>query len=866
MPDEPRTHHVRHIVEAVCGDVWAIYEPKLEQIVGFLEQRANGVTLTADDIRATMRQEESQSFAAVLRRQKGSEENEGPLVIDGVQIMQLYGTLGPRMNLMMEFSGGTSTQQFAADLDRARTNDKVKTVLVEVDSPGGVVSGTEEARQAVLRFKQSGKRIVMFGRNLMASAAYYIGASGSTVVASPSTEVGSVGVYAIVYTATKAIEEAGLKYYVFRAGDLKAAGNAYEELSADRKAALQKRVDDPYRMFLAAVAEDRGVSVDTVASDFGKGSVFLAEEAKRRGMIDDVGLIESVYEFERSRNRGAVSVPVFRAANAAKECTGMNSRIKAALFARGLVDSVEASDELCQVAVNAYLAARGITASDDDSVIAALMLVQEKPKAEAKAEASPNWEQQEAKAVERERTRAADILVSADVFGIDRASAKSAIDSGQTHEDFVKAARAKKAAAEPPIDKGIAAVDSGEDRFAADATDALLYRLADRAAKPQISADAHRLARAPLVELARTSLEMCGQRVDRYASAEDIAEQAMSMAGGAKHRFYSDTDAFIARGEASGPYNRPGMFPYLLANLANKYMDQAIELAEATYRDWTAVSATGLKDFKPVPIVNKGQVDGMDEVLDAEAFREMSVSEEMLSYLFLRRFGNKWGWTPVMVANDDLGAFQEGMLGLQQGWEFTVNDLCLGLLTANAALLDGNALFVASTARGGSGGNYIASGTAPSDAAWAACEALYADFTGIGTTRRVRGTLNTILTPSGAAAQGARRTFETYPVLGETKDAATTANIGLYRGKVRIVVEPELRATSTTAWYALRNPTQPASATVIRAYQPGWGESGRREQWYDSDTKCTYVSIEGRVGAAVKGWRNAVLDSGTGGS
>jgi hypothetical protein len=201
-----------------------------------------------------------------------------------------------------------------------------------------------------------------------------------------------------------------------------------------------------------------------------------------------------------------------------------------------------------------------------------------------------------------------------------------------------------------------------------------------------------------------------------------------------------------------------------------------------------------------------------------------------------------------------------------QGWEFTVNDLCLGLITANTTLLDAVALYYAGTTRGGSGGNTIASGTVPSDAAWASCETLYADFTGIGTTRRVRGTLNAILTPPGAPAQAARRTFETYPVLGETKEAATTDNVGLYRGKVRVIVEPELRANNTTQWYGFRNPTQINNATVIRAYFRGFGERGRREQWYDNKTKCTWVSLEGRIGVAVKSWRNTVRNSGTGGS
>lgn len=58
----------------------------------------------------------------------------------------------------------------------------------------------------------------------------------------------------------------------------------------------------------------------------------------------------------------------------------------------------------------------------------------------------------------------------------------------------------------------------------------------------------------------------------------------------------------------------------------------------------------------------------------------------MLSYTFLRRFGNKWGWTPVMVANDDMAALSEGMIGMMEAWQVTQNRLLVGLITSNPTL------------------------------------------------------------------------------------------------------------------------------------------------------------------------------------
>jgi len=225
--------------------------------------------------------------------------------------------------------------------------------------------------------------------------------------------------------------------------------------------------------------------------------------------------------------------------------------------------------------------------------------------------------------------------------------------------------------------------------------------------------------------------------------------------------------------------------------------------------------------------------------------------------LFLRRFANKWGWTPVMVANDDLGAFVEGMIGLREAWEVTQNRLVVERFTTTENLLDGNNLF-ADRADVGSAtnDNAVTGGGVPSDAQWAAMEEAYADIGGVATGRRVRGSLNVCFTPTGTAHQNAMRTFDkTYAA---EKQAATDATIGIYRGRVGVVPESELRGSSTSTWYALRSPTQLRTATVIRAYFNGYGRGGRRERWYDPTTKTTYVSLEGRVAVATKNWRYAV--------
>ena len=384
-------------------------------------------------------------------------------------------------------------------------------------------------------------------------------------------------------------------------------------------------------------------------------------------------------------------------------------------------------------------------------------------------------------------------------------------------------------------------------------------------AQVELTPEARKLVGRPLWAIAHQSLALAGIQADMYGERELLAESAMAMGDARRTVFFSENERADLIQASSGPANRPGDFPNILSGLANKFLDTVELDDEFSYPEISAELPDGLRDFKPAMMVNRSTVDELDELSDGEKLKDIGLAEEVLSYLHLRRFGNKFGWTPVMVANDDMGAFAEGMIGLQEAWEVTQNRLVLDRLTGGETLLDGTALFANrpdSTVGTipATNNNLRSSGAVPSDSEWGEMAVLYSGIAGIGTGRRVRGTLNTILVPTNAVHQAATRTFDT---LVEQKQAATTANVGIYRGKVRIVPESELNAINATAYYGFRNPTRLTNATICRAYFKGFGTQGRRESWYDPETKCTYVSIEGRIAVAIKNWRYAIKNAGT---
>jgi hypothetical protein len=467
----------------------------------------------------------------------------------------------------------------------------------------------------------------------------------------------------------------------------------------------------------------------------------------------------------------------------------------------------------------------------------------ERELAEARAEAA---EKAAKEATAQAHARMTNIQACGKQFGMSAEQIDAGIKSDKTLEQLVADWTAEKAKNEPPIGR-TTVTETGLQNFERDASAALQLRLGMAVEGAANNADSLRLRHAPMAELARMSLGAAGQRIDSY-DREQVIRLALEHGGFGVQTIGADS---------GGPVNRPGLFPNILSNLFNKMLDDAIELAAPTYPEWTGVWPSDLPDFKPAPVVNKGQRDELDQMLDAEAFKQFGLGEELSSMMQLNSYGNKFGWTPVMLANDDLGAFQESLLGMGEALENTTNRLCLNLLTGNATILsDGVALYNDSAHA-----NVIAAGGgAPSLTQWDLMVRKVRAQRGIGGTGYVRTPLAVVLVPPRHDV-AATQTFSPMNGFGETKQPVTDSTLNVFRGKAKVVVEPELQASSSDIWYGFADPAR--RATVVRAYFRGFGRSGKRERWYDPNTRTTWMSLEHRVGAAVKNYRYTVRNPGT---
>lgn len=261
---------IRRVLQAVQEMPWAIQPSKLEAIMGMLELRAEGREVPFE----AARPREVQRVAKVA-------------------ILPMVGVIGQRMGMMTEFSGGVSTERLGELIDAAVADAEIGAIVLDVDSPGGGVYGVPELA-AKIRAARDQKRVIAVANSLMASAAYWLSSQASEVVASPSSEVGSVGVVATHIDQSGLDEAMGLKVTFVHAGAHKVEGNPHQPLSPDALEFLQQRVNEYYSMFLDAVAQGRGLKAKQVQEQFGGGRVFGAQEAVQRKMADRVATLDQV--------------------------------------------------------------------------------------------------------------------------------------------------------------------------------------------------------------------------------------------------------------------------------------------------------------------------------------------------------------------------------------------------------------------------------------------------------------------------------------------------------------------------------------------------------------------------------------------
>lgn len=207
------------------------------------------------------------------------------------QVIPIIGSMVHRGSSLDAMSGITSYQSIKASIQSALEDPRVKSILLEMDSPGGSVAGAFDLKDYIQEAKQQ-KPIYAIANDSMASAAYLIGSACTKVYATQTSRVGSIGVVAMHVDQSEKNKKDGIKPTFISAGDYKVAGNPHEKLEGTALEYLQDSVNESYEMFVNAVATSRGIDAQAVRDT--EARVYGAEKAKELGLIDEVASFDSV--------------------------------------------------------------------------------------------------------------------------------------------------------------------------------------------------------------------------------------------------------------------------------------------------------------------------------------------------------------------------------------------------------------------------------------------------------------------------------------------------------------------------------------------------------------------------------------------
>jgi protease IV len=197
--------------------------------------------------------------------------------------------------------GDSMVDDLRAALRQAREDDRVKAVVLEVDSPGGEVTASDQIYTAVTRTRAR-KPVVVYMDTLAASGGYYVSCGGKFLMANDTTITGSIGVIIQTFNYEQLFNKIGLASVVFKSGKLKDRLNGARPITPEERTLVQDFVMKTYDKFLGIVAKERNLPADNLRNTIADGRILSGREALDNKLIDGLGQIEDA--FSKARELG----------------------------------------------------------------------------------------------------------------------------------------------------------------------------------------------------------------------------------------------------------------------------------------------------------------------------------------------------------------------------------------------------------------------------------------------------------------------------------------------------------------------------------------------------------------------------------
>lgn len=258
------------------------YKNKLVDYLGFKSDYKDTISVYVASLNKLSKKAKINYIS--YNKYKLSVENINSSQKDNIAIVYAYGNVNQGKG--SDLSIGSETVCKA--IERAANNNKVKAIVLRVNSPGGDAVASELITNEVIKAKKKKPVIVSMG-DMAASAGYEMSSNASYIVANPTTITGSIGVFGVLPNFSRALKnKIGITFDTVKTHSNSNPISVFTPMTKEAKMMMQRNVENFYVNFVTKVAKGRGKTTDYINS-IAKGRVWSGVDAKQLGLVDEFG-------------------------------------------------------------------------------------------------------------------------------------------------------------------------------------------------------------------------------------------------------------------------------------------------------------------------------------------------------------------------------------------------------------------------------------------------------------------------------------------------------------------------------------------------------------------------------------------------
>jgi len=201
-----------------------------------------------------------------------------------VAIVEIHGVIGNHVKI----------PEFSRLIDSVAGNQRLKALLLDIDSPGGSATGSEVLYRAIQRVAEE-KPVYAYVRGMGASGGYYLACAASKVYALPTALVGSIGVIYLRPVLEQLLSKVGVDFSVYKSGEFKDMTGFWRSPTDRESEKFQELINEIFDNFVTVVAEGRSLD-EAKVREIATGEIMTAQKGIGQGLVDEIGDFKDALE------------------------------------------------------------------------------------------------------------------------------------------------------------------------------------------------------------------------------------------------------------------------------------------------------------------------------------------------------------------------------------------------------------------------------------------------------------------------------------------------------------------------------------------------------------------------------------------